>query len=191
MSENPQASGKHEIRASLRRSRATRMPNHDEAARLSEQLGQFCIDNKVGCVAAYLPMAGEPNIREFLAWALRNEIRILLPKVKGFDLNWVHFDGKTQIGELGFEEAFGKNAKLSDAQVVFMPALAVDLRGNRLGKGKGFYDRALADLGNKRGGPKRIAVVFDEELLPSIPTESHDLPVDAAITASKLIWFKR
>jgi 5-formyltetrahydrofolate cyclo-ligase len=191
MSENPEASSKLELRANLRQSRASREPNHDEAARLSEKLGQFCIDNQTGCVAAYFPIAGEPDIREFLAWALHNGLRVLLPIVKGAALNWVQFDGNTQFGELGFDEATGKSAKLADAQVIFMPALAVDLRGNRLGKGKGFYDRALAELGNKKGGPKRVAVVFDEELLLSIPTEAHDLPVDAAITASKLIWFKR
>lgn len=191
MSENPEASSKLELRASLRQSRATREPSHEESSRLSEQLGQFCIDNNAGCVAAYFPIAGEPDIREFLAWALHNGLRMLLPTIKGSGLNWVQFDGNTQFGELGFEEATGKSAKLSDAQVIFMPALAVDLSGNRLGKGKGFYDRAMAELGNKKGSPKRVAVVFDDELLPSIPTEPHDLPVDAAITASKLIWFKR
>ena len=193
MTENPQAEAKKQLRSQLSSARQSREPNHEEAARLSEQLGQFCIDNKASVVAAYFPIEGEPDIREFLSWALHNGIKLLLPTVAGSALNWVHFDGNTVFGELGFEEAAGKPAKLQEAQIIFMPALAVDLAGNRLGKGRGFYDRALQGFGLSpaRKRPKLIAVVFDEEVLLSVPSEPHDFAVDAAVTASKLIWIKR
>jgi 5-formyltetrahydrofolate cyclo-ligase len=102
------------------------------------------------------------------------------------DLKWVSFDGKTEFGELGFEQGTGKPASLNSADAAFVPAMAVDFAGNRLGKGKGFYDRALD--GNRI---KTIAIVFDEEILMNIPTESHDQKVDAAISPSKLLWFRR
>ncbi len=193
MTENPQAEAKTKLRSELRSARSSREHSRDEAARLSEQLGQFCIDNKASAVAAYFPIEGEPDIREFLAWALHNGIKVLLPTVAGSNLNWVNFDGNTTFGELGFEEASGKPAKLDEAQIIFMPALAVDLAGNRIGKGKGFYDRALQPLGQAmaKKRPKLVAVVFDEEILLSVPAEPHDFAVDAAVTASKLIWFKR
>jgi 5-formyltetrahydrofolate cyclo-ligase len=60
-----------------------------------------------------------------------------------------------------------------------------------LGKGKGFYDRALAQLAAAKSKAKQIAIVFDEELVLQLPAESHDQKVDAAITASKFVWFKR
>jgi len=180
------AEDKAELRLKLRQGRLDRQPNEDESARLSEQLGQFCIDNNLRTVAAYFPIQGEPDIREFLGWALKNGIKILLPTVSGENLKWVHFNGNTEFGELGFEEGTGKADQLSSVDAAFIPAMAVDFAGNRLGKGKGYYDKALSAT-----KVKTIAVVFDEEILMQIPAEPHDQKVNAAISASKLIWFKR
>lgn len=191
MTENSEANQKAQLRGQVREARAQREPNAKEASRISEQLGQFCIDNKISVAAAYFPIQGEPDIREFLTWALHQGVQVFLPSVSGNNLHWRSFDGNTAFGELGFEEATGKAAKLSDAQVIFLPAMAVDLAGNRLGKGKGYYDRALEQFAGQKRRPKLVAVVFDEEVLLSVPHEAHDLPVDAAITAAKLIWFKR
>lgn len=174
------------LRQSLRLSRLSRSTGSEESARLSEQLGQFCLDNGIRTVAAYFPIKGEPDIRSFLEWALKNGISILLPVVSGENLTWVNFDGTTKFGAMGFEEGTGKPAKLDSAEVAFIPALAVDFAGNRIGKGKGFYDRALA-----ASKVRTIAVVFDEEILMQIPSEPHDMKVNAAISASKLIWFHR
>ena len=174
------------LRSRLREARIDRRPSAEDSARLSEMLGQFCLDQKLGTVAAYYPITGEPDIREFLEWALKQGIKILLPLVVGERLDWVHFDGKTEFGAMGFEEGTGKPAKLETADAIFVPAMAVDLQGNRMGKGKGYYDRAL--VGYKK---KTVAVVFDEEILLTLPAEDHDQKMSAAISPSKLIWFKR
>jgi len=163
MTENEQAAAKAELRSALRASRAGRKADSDEAGRLCEQLGQFCIDNKVRTAAAYFPIAGEPDIRDFLNWALENGIALILPTVSSNDLRWVAFDGSTAMGQLGFE----------------------------LGKGKGYYDRALEPFRGQKRRPKFAAVLFDEEVVMTVAAESHDQPVDLAITASKLIWFNR
>lgn len=180
------AEDKVELRRAIRQARIDRSPDGDEASRLSEQLGQFCLDNKVKTVAAYFPIQGEPDIRDFLDWGLKNGLNILLPVVSGDQLNWIQFDGTTRIGALGFEEGTGKSAMLDSADAAFVPAMAVDIRGNRLGKGKGYYDRALVD-----SKLKTIAVVFDEEILIEVPSEPHDRKVTAAISPSKLLWFGR
>jgi 5-formyltetrahydrofolate cyclo-ligase len=174
------------VRRKLRQARVDRSPNEAEAARLSEHLGQFCLDNRLRTVAAYFPIPGEPDIREFLDWALKSGISVLLPVVVSERLEWVNFDGTTKYGALGFEEGTGKPAQLSSADAAFVPALAVDFSGNRIGKGKGFYDRALAAT-----KVKTIAVVFDDEILMQLPSEQHDKKVNAAISPSKLIWFSR
>lgn len=174
------------LRNTLRQSRANRALSQEDSERLSEQLGQFCLDQKLSTVAAYYPISGEPDIKPFLDWALSGGIKVLLPVVSGQNLDWVEFDGKTNFGSLGFEEGSGKKAKLESAEAIFVPALAVDLFGNRLGKGKGFYDRALASAKQKT-----IAVVFDEEILLSVPMQEHDRRMSAAISPSKLIWFSR
>ena len=62
--------------------------------------------------------------------------------------------------------------------MVLVPALAVDHAGNRLGRGGGSYDRALA-----RVGPliPVIALLYDGELLDQVPAEPHDTPVRAVV----------
>ena len=191
MTESAVTEAKASLRRELRTSRLGRANESDESVRLSEQLGQFCLDNKVSVAAAYLPLAGEPDISDFLDWAKAQGIKLLLPVVTGQNLRWVDSVSETRIGELGFEEASGKSAELSSAQVIFLPALAVDFSGNRLGQGKGFYDRALQALGSSKRRAMLVAVVFDEEVRLSLPNEPHDEKVDAAITASKVVWFSR
>ena len=68
---------------------------------------------------------------------------------------------------------------VADASVLFIPALAVDRRGARLGRGRGFYDRTL---GLRNPDARLIAVVRDEELLDEVPHEPHDVPVTHALT---------
>ena len=101
-------------------------------------------------------------------------------------LSWVTFTGETQAGIFGFAEPVGASADLAGADLIFIPALAVDISGQRLGKGKGYYDRALAAL--ETVAPV-IAVVFDDEILEAVPTEDHDHPVDAVITPSSTTRF--
>lgn len=72
---------------------------------------------------------------------------------------------------------------LHEAEIVLLPALAVDEDGVRLGQGGGWYDRALAAFAE---GTPVVAAVFDEEVFPggTLPLEPHDRMVDAVITPS-------
>ncbi|MCO7197344.1 5-formyltetrahydrofolate cyclo-ligase, partial [Pseudonocardia sp. McavD-2-B] len=69
---------------------------------------------------------------------------------------------------------------LASAGLVVVPALAVDRRGRRLGRGGGFYDRTLA-----LAAPGALLVVplHDGELLDDVPAEDHDVAVGAAVLA--------
>ena len=66
-----------------------------------------------------------------------------------------------------------------DAAVVFVPALAVDRAGTRLGRGAGFYDRTLPLAGP---AARLVAVVRDDELVDELPAEPHDVPMTHALT---------
>src|SRR2546421_527453 len=74
-------------------------------------------------------------------------------------------------------------AAVALAERVLAPALAVDRRGNRLGRGAGYYDRALAAVSHDRV----IAVVFEDEVLDSLPADAYDVPVATALTPSGLV----
>ena len=70
------------------------------------------------------------------------------------------------------------------AQLVIVPALAVDVRGMRLGRGGGSYDRVLARLAP---GTPVVALLYDDEVLADVPAEAHDRRVSIAVTPSR-VW---
>lgn len=74
--------------------------------------------------------------------------------------------------------------RIEDADVVIVPALAVDRQGVRLGRGGGSYDRALS-----RTRATKIALLHDGELAHSLPTQAHDERVTAVITPTAgMLW---
>ena len=97
------------------------------------------------------------------------------------DLDWASYEGPDSLvaGPRGLREP-GEPPRGVDAvaraDVVLVPALAVDAAGRRLGRGGGSYDRALA-----RVGPlvPLIALIYDDELVEQVPAEGHDVPVRA------------
>ena len=130
-------------------------------------------------LASYSPMATEPDISEFNR-LIAKSLNLVFPKVIGDDL--VFARGELAPGKFSIDEPTGEAQEQIDLMLV--PALAVDQRGNRLGKGKGYYDRYLQN----RHFP-RYAVVFDEEVLEDIPAQLHDQRVSGFVTPSRLIHF--
>jgi 5-formyltetrahydrofolate cyclo-ligase len=66
---------------------------------------------------------------------------------------------------------------LNQLDLVFVPGVAFDLTGTRLGRGKGFYDRLLAEFRGHKCG-----VAFDTQIVATVPEEPHDVRVDSILT---------
>ncbi|WP_028647292.1 5-formyltetrahydrofolate cyclo-ligase [Nocardiopsis sp. CNT312] len=136
-------------------------------------------------VACYYSVGGEPDTRALATALEQRGVRVLLPVfLPGGDLDWAVFDGPASLAPAGHGllEPVGPRQGTdapARADAVVCPALAVDRRGMRLGRGAGCYDRVLA-----RTGPRTpsVAVVYDEEFVESVPGEPHDRPVDAVVT---------
>lgn len=145
------------------------------------------------CVALYASMPTEPGT-EPLRRALRaGGTRVLLPVVlPDGRLDWADDDGELRpaAGPGGPEPAGARLGPdgLREAQVVLVPALAVDTLGHRLGQGAGYYDRALAAAGPS---VHVFALVHDNEVLDAaiepVPAEPHDVPVDAVVTPHRCL----
>jgi 5-formyltetrahydrofolate cyclo-ligase len=139
-------------------------------------------------VAAYVPVAGEPG-GPTLPDALAAVTAVLLPVLRpDHDLDWALYDGSVAPGRTraSLSEPSGARlgvAAIASADLVLVPALAVDAAGVRLGRGGGSYDRALARV---RPGVPVIALLYPGEVVPVVPAEPHDRPVTAALTPTRL-----
>jgi 5-formyltetrahydrofolate cyclo-ligase len=140
-------------------------------------------------VCAYVPVGAEPGSIEMLDVLLRQADRVLLPvtRTTGDDSAMALLWGEYRPGQLvtarfGLLEPAGPwlpPTAVTEASVVFVPALAVDRTGARLGRGRGFYDRTLV---LRNPDARLIAVVRDDELLDEVPREPHDVPMTHALT---------
>jgi len=135
-----------------------------------------------GTIAAYYSLGTEPDTRSLVFALWKRGSYVVLPLLlPDGDLDWASYEGPDSLvpgprGLLQPAEPPRGPGTVARADVVLVPALAVDVRGRRLGRGGGSYDRALA-----RVGPQvpTIALLYDDELLPAVPAEGHDQAVRA------------
>ena len=130
-----------------------------------------------GTVAAYYSIGTEPDTHGLVYALWKRGTYVLLPRLRpDMDLDWASYEGPDSLraGPRGLTEPTEPSRgvpAVSRADLVIVPALAVDRRGMRLGRGGGSYDRALA-----RVGPQvpTIALLYDAELLDEVPAAAHD-----------------
>ena len=137
-------------------------------------------------IAAFAPEDTEPGYGRLPAAFTQLGARILLPVVMAGDpdLRWAVDTGRLAPGRFGLLEPVGPRlgpTAVGTADVVVVPAVAIARDGIRLGRGGGYYDRALR---HARPGAQLVGVVFDDELLEELPAEAHDLRVTAVVTPS-------
>lgn len=136
--------------------------------------------------AAFVPDPLEPGHGRVPAVFTRLGARVLLPVVPpvGTELTWAVDTGRLAAGRFGLLEPVGPRlgaTALGTADVVVVPAVAVARDGVRLGRGGGYYDRALP---HARPGARVVAVVFDDEFVDTLPVAQHDRRVDVVVTPS-------
>ena len=135
-----------------------------------------------GTIAAYYSVGSEPDTRGLVFALWKRGSYVILPVLlPDGDLDWASYEGPDSLapgprGLLQPVEPVRGVDTVARADVVLVPALAVDAAGNRLGRGGGSYDRALARVG---GQVPVIALLYDAELLPAVPVMPHDQRVRA------------
>ena len=140
-------------------------------------------------IASYISYGDEPSTQTLNFELLKRDKNLLLPRLlSDRNLEWVPWDGRDDslsqpIGS-GYREPIG-NTYDGEIDLLIIPALAVDMNGNRLGQGGGSYDRALETLQSWK-----VALIYDDEILDTdIPVELHDQRVNAAVTPVRLVRF--
>jgi 5-formyltetrahydrofolate cyclo-ligase len=143
-------------------------------------------------VAAYLSFGTEPATKHLVDKLRSIGVRVIVPVLRDdLDLDWTEYGDKSWNAQragaswtpdgplLGLDAVAG-------ADLVLVPALAVDERGIRLGRGGGSYDRALARVSDAR---PRLALLYDGECPVAVPAEAHDRADTAVVTPHEVLRF--
>jgi 5-formyltetrahydrofolate cyclo-ligase len=99
-----------------------------------------------------------------------------------------NLDKDLQSGARGVLEPSPERCKpvpLNKVDIAIIPGQAFDEKGGRVGSGRGYYDRFIPEL---PATTRKVALAFEEQILPLIPTESHDRHVDIIITDKRIIY---
>jgi 5-formyltetrahydrofolate cyclo-ligase len=140
-----------------------------------------------GTVAAYYSVGTEPDTHGLVFALWKRGSYVVLPVLlPDGELDWASYEGPDSLapgprGLLQPVEPVRGPGTVARADVVIVPALAVDVSGKRIGRGGGCYDRALARVG---GQVPTIGLIYDGELLPSVPAQPHDRAVRAVVRPS-------
>jgi len=184
---------KRALRAELRERRRITTSTERAAAdaAITQNLISLASDLGSRSLSAYLSTPEEPDTRAFLDWACARDIRVLLPvsRVDGL-LDWAPYDGKDeQVDDFGMpaptSSLLGPIA-INGVDLIIVPAASVDHTGMRMGWGRGYFDKTLGSMENC---PPVYAVIFDDELVDSLPSERHDQRVDGVVTPSGIVAF--
>ncbi len=161
-------------------SEAERLSAAEEVFSRLEQTAAFLMADKV---LMYHSLPDELSTHSFLRkWGSRKHF--FLPRVNGVNLDILPYEeSRLELGSFHIEEPTGHDTvDPSEIELIVVPAVAYDRRGNRLGRGKGFYDRLLGDV-----KATKIGVGYEFQLLDELPAEPHDVPMDMIITQSTTI----
>lgn len=140
----------------------------------------FLQADAIYCYADYHREVATRQIMEY-AWEIGKKVAI--PKVLGDVMEFYYIQSFDDLeeGYKGIPEPKQMNLALDEKALLIMPGAAFDRFGNRIGYGKGYYDKYLQAYPNH----KTIAIAFELQMVDTIPAEVHDICPDIIITEEK------
>jgi len=174
--------------------RTSQQRARDDALRMS--LTESALADRIpDTVAAYLSNGSEPGTLQLVAWLAAHRVRVLLPVLShpiGGRLDkpaWAAYEGpdSLRVGAYSILEPTGEvvpSEQLPEAELIICPGFAANLHGDRLGRGAGWYDRALRHA--SQSAPVWV-LLNDDEVLETIPVHAWDHRVDVIVTPTRMI----
>lgn len=157
-----------------------------DSAKICAGLRELPLWQQAGSVLLFAPMPAEPDIWPLLAEALPAGKTAALPRFAAAMQNYVaariqDLPGDVVSGYFGIREPAARceEIALNRFDLVLVPGVAFDRQGHRLGRGRGFYDRLLAEVRGVKCG-----IAFEEQIAGEVPAGQADVPLDLIVTPS-------
>ena len=154
---------------------------------LCERLASQEIWHKAESVLFYAPMAQEPDVWPLLVSGLTAGKTVALPRYLPEQRDYAAArildpEREVRLGYFGIREpaASCEEITFNRLSLVLVPGLAFDPHGRRLGRGRGYYDRLLANVRSVTCG-----VAFDGQLVPEVPADAHDVRLNCVLTPTR------
>ena len=200
-----------QLRKKLREARRSlSFEQHEDAAkRVASQLNALPFLNESTTTAGYLVNDGEVNLKYYIdsVWQASSKKRFTLPVLhpicKGH-LLFLAYNPNTQLirNKFNIEEpvlACKNVVPVTQCDVILMPLVGFDSKGNRLGMGGGYYDRTLSFTQHQTGfhspsekrAPKLVGIAHDIQEVDALPIAPWDVPLDAIVTPSRTLQFTK
>jgi 5-formyltetrahydrofolate cyclo-ligase len=185
---------KRALRAELIASRArlTLEQRLDKSRAIAARLDELPRFRDARTVALYAPLGTEVDALEVARRLAPRGVRVVFPRSipgeRRLAFAWCDLEELVR-GPLAVREppAGAPAVDLAEVDCTVMPGVAFSLDGLRLGRGGGYYDATLEAMPRAT----RIGIAFDAQVVPSLPREPHDAPLDAVVTESRLLTFAR
>ena len=167
--------------------------SHEESSSLSEMIQERALRLPryvtSRAVALYSPVQNEVHTERILQHALQAAKKVFYPKMVAESvLQLVQIESVADLrpGRFGIPEPIGERqlCETKGERVVFVPGAVFDCRGNRLGRGQGWYDRLLAELDGKA---TFVGLAYEFQLTGEVPGEAWDQRVHFIVTEKRLI----
>ena len=171
---------KKELRKLIRQRKAEHTA--EEKAEMSARICRQVLTDphwaKANTVFLYHALTDEVDTTILIDAAMQEGKTVLLPVIDGDDLRLKIHTGATQTGSYSIQEPIGEEFTCyKEIALAIVPGMAFDKKGNRLGRGRGFYDRTLPKLAEAY----KIGLCFPFQFLERIPSEAYDIKMDAIL----------
>lgn len=180
-------------KVALANRRALSIEERDTASReLIHKLMATDFYAKAKNIMLYASMKDEVQLAELIGAALAQKKTVLLPKVTGeHSMEAVELENLAELtaDAFGILAVQGKDFfPAAEIDLVVVPGVAFTASGERLGMGRGYYDRFLTEQAKNA---YRVALAFETQFFPELPTDDNDARLDALITEKREFYFKR
>lgn len=141
------------------------------------------LEAKTVCV--YMPTGNEIDTSEIIQYCLDNHKRVAAPRIEGDSMEFYYFQSIVDLKQGAYDiwEPIGTERVTDEQSLVIMPGVAFDLDCNRIGYGKGYYDKYLS----KHPHMKKIALAYEFQIVGKIKRETHDVRPEMIVTERRVI----
>ena len=157
------------------------------STRITRNLQTLEAFQSAGTIALYMAIDGEVNLDPLFPECWKSGKRTCIPVFnaaeKIYEMAEITPETDYKTGHYDIREPISPALfPMDKIDLVAVPGVAFDQKGHRLGRGGGYYDRLLAGFSGIS-----VALAFDFQILPAVPVEQHDRPVDALVTETEIV----